>query len=214
MLCNNCGFENKSSDVVCEKCGKNLSSKKLKCKKCGYLNESRLNKCLNCGFNLNASDLVDEKNKTNINVNKKLNCIIFSIFSIIFTFVIPLTIIFILSLIEDNYGITFIENNMFLLILLILGMLSFLVSIFLSTLFTKLLVRNVCNLKKYNLVSLYISLIIIIFGLLFYSVSSAQIVLKLFGSLKVVDWILSRKLLIKEKWVLVKKLYIYIRVRL
>lgn len=210
VLCNNCGFENKSSAVVCEKCEKNLSSKKLKCKKCGYLNENRLNKCLNCGFNLNASDLVNEKNKTNINVNKKLNCIIFSIFSIIFTFVIPLTIIFILSLIEDSSGITFIENNMFLLILLILGMLSFLASIFLSTLFTKLLVRNVCNLKKYNLVSLYISLIIIIFGLLFYSVSSAQIVLKLFGSLKVVDWILSRKLLIKEKMSFSKKtLYVY-----
>ena len=208
VFCKKCGFENKPDVYKCEKCGENLFEKKIKCKKCGYLNDNNLTKCLNCSCTLNKNDV--QNIVSNNKINNKLNCIIFSVFNIIFTFIVPLTIIFILSLIEDNYGITFIENNMFLLILLILGMFSFLSSIFLSTLFTKLLVRNVCNLKKYNLVSLYISLIIIIFGLLFYSVSSAQIVLKLFGSLKVVDWILSRKLLIKEKFAFSKKtLYIY-----
>lgn len=49
MVCNECGFENKSQASYCEKCGTFLLENKLVCKKCNTINEESNTSCSKCG---------------------------------------------------------------------------------------------------------------------------------------------------------------------
>lgn len=199
MFCKKCGFENESNAFKCENCGGNLYDGKLKCKKCGYLNNVGINNCLNCGCSLSESDI--SCNKTDSKKSNKLNYIIFSIFSFIFAFGIPIILIAISYFVDKKIG-----NISSVLALLVVA--SFLFSIFLSTLFTKLLLKNVNNLKKCCLINLYLSLLFIYICLLNVNKSSLVFIVLTFIGFKVFDWFLTRKILIQEKFVFSKKVTI------
>lgn len=208
VFCKKCGFENKPDVYRCEKCGENLFEKKIKCKKCGYLNDNNLTKCLNCSCTLNKNDV--QNIVSNNKINNKLNCIIFSVFNIIFTFILPLVCLIILYILDKKI---LFDNSIGVILGVvssILLIISFLFSIFLSTLFTKSLLKNVSHLKKYSLIWLYIFLLLILFAYFGDNGVADKLILNIMFISKIFDWFLSRKLLIKEKFAFSKKtLYIY-----
>lgn len=208
VFCKKCGFENKPDVYKCEKCGENLFEKKIKCKKCGYLNDNNLTKCLNCSCTLNKNDV--QNIVSNNKINNKLNCIIFSVFNIIFTFIVPLVCLIILYILDKKILFDNLTGVILGVVSLILLIISFLFSMFLSTLFTKLLLKNVSHLKKYCLIWLYIFLMLILFEYFNNNDVLDKLILNIMFISKLFDWFLSRKLLIKEKFAFSKKtLYIY-----
>ena len=175
-----------------------------KCPKCGYPNKISNKKCKNCEISLNSKDVIlIKKNDSQINndsveVNKKKNIFIFSLFSAMYL-LIPFFIILSVYFFDNNF-----ESPFSIIILLI----SLLILVFgiepLTCLTVKKIVKNTECMKKelMFLETILIVLISLIFLLTDLRTYFIVIILTLF---RVLVWFITRKIFIKYKITINKK---------
>ena len=109
MKCKKCGYENVSGGTRCGKCGTPFIINKISCPKCATINEGNAIKCKKCGYRF----------------NKKNNVLLRILLSVLLMAVLFVLVLLDKSTWVDNINIGFKVLALVVIVLLVVGTLSF-----------------------------------------------------------------------------------------